>query len=369
MGLAEKIKEIQPLSWNDQNQSVFIIDQRRLPYEYKEIEITNHFEMADAIKNMTLRGAPLIGIAAAFGMVLAAKNNLELDYENFIESLRDADKLLRSTRPTGVNLTWALDKIQSMLQVQLNNVADPNSRDTWIPDRVGDGNRQMFNAILEKAKWILEDDINRCKKIAHVGAEHIKGQFKNKLCKGDKQDSNKLRIMTHCNAGALATGGYGTALGVIRKLHEENLIEMVYANETRPRQQGARLTVWELVHDNIPVTLNTDNMAAYLMQRGLIDCVVVGADRVATNGDAANKIGTYQLAIVAKYHNIPFYVAMPNSSLDESISCGDQIPIEERGVEEVTYINGKACTSDKANIINPSFDVTPKGLISAIFTE
>ena len=309
-----------------------LLDQRLLPYEFKYVEISSYEEMAIAIKDMVVRGAPAIGIAAAFGMALAAKKN---------EDLKNADEALRKTRPTAVNLMWALDEIEKT-----------------------DGS---FSEILKKAEWILEDDISRCKRMGEVGAQYIKNKFPNK----------KLKVMTHCNAGALATGGYGTALGVIRSLHKEGLVEMVYADETRPRQQGARLTVWELAYDNIPVTLNTDNMAAHLMKEGLIDLVIVGSDRVAANGDAANKIGTYQLAISANYHHIPFYVAVPHSTVDMTLITGDEIPIEERDSKEVSHINNQTCTATedlnqdlgKVNFVNPAFDVTPNALIEAIFTE
>ncbi len=320
-----KDSELCPLFWDKASESVKLIDQRLLPYELNLVAITNVQDMAKAIKDMVLRGAPLIGIAAAYGMALAAKQ----DYD-----LAKADSLLRSTRPTAVNLMWALDQVQGLTS---------------------------YEAILAKAHWILEDDITRCKAMSKVGAEYIKNKF---------GLNKKLRILTHCNAGALATGGYGTALGVIRTLHTEGLLEMVYADETRPRQQGARLTVWELANENIPVTLNTDNMAAHLMKQGLIDLVITGADRITANGDAANKIGTYGLAILAKYHHIPFYIAAPESTIDRSLKSGDEIIIEERHSSEVSHINGETCTAASGvSFVNPGFDVTPNELIEAIFTE
>ncbi len=334
--------ELRPLFWDDTNESVKLIDQRLLPYELQLVEITNVEDMANAIKDMVLRGAPLIGIAAAYGMALAAKQGYDL---------RAADILLRSTRPTAVNLMWALDLVKDLIS---------------------------YEEILVKAHWILEDDIARCKAMSKVGAEYIKKHHCStpslRATKGSVAISlaqtRPLRILTHCNAGALATGGYGTALGVIRTLHAEGLVEMVYADETRPRQQGARLTVWELVEDNIPVTLNTDNMAAHLMKQGLIDLVITGADRITANGDAANKIGTYGLAILAKYHNIPFYIAAPESTIDRSLSSGDEIIIEERDSSEVSHINGLTCTAASGTcFVNPGFDVTPNELIEAIFTE
>lgn len=341
-----KTDEIRPLIWDPEKETIKLIDQRALPYELKYVEISNPQEMAEAIKDMVLRGAPLIGIASAYGMALAAKLGQDLCL---------SDKLLRSTRPTAVNLMWALDQVQAVIQGSTLN-----------------SNQELYQKILTKANWILEDDIARCKAMSKVGAEYIKERH----CELTKRSEDgaaiqkKLRIMTHCNAGALATGGYGTALGVIRTLHSERLVEMVYADETRPRQQGARLTVWELVQDNIPVTLNTDNMAAHLMKQGLVDLVITGADRITVKGDAANKIGTYGLAILAKYHNIPFFVAAPQSTIDESLQHANDIPIEERCYSEVSHINGESCTAASGvNFTNPGFDVTPRELITAIFTE
>lgn len=342
-----KTKEIEPIRWDAATETVWLIEQRLLPYEFKYVEIKTHQEMALAIKDMVVRGAPAIGISAAFGMVLAIKNFTGGDFATYI---KEADELLRNTRPTAVNLMWALDEIQACIQ--------------------SSSQEDLYQNVLEKAKFILADDIDRCKSMGTVGADYIKEKFQAKISRGEK-----LRIMTHCNAGALATGGYGTALGVIRKLHEENLVEMVYSDETRPRQQGSRLTVWELAHDHIPVTMNTDNMAAHLMQQGLIDLVVVGTDRVAANGDCANKIGTYQLAITANYHKIPFFVAAPMSSVDKNIASGKDIPIEERDHQEVSHVNGVSCTAEanqdlgKIKFCNPGFDVTPNELIEAIFTE
>lgn len=332
--VAESIKEqvykngeLRPLFWDSTSASVKLIDQRLLPYELQLVEVANVQDMAEAIKNMTLRGAPLIGIAAAYGMALAAKAG---------EDLRAADLVLRSTRPTAVNLMWALGQVQGLTG---------------------------YEEILAKAHWILEDDIARCKAMSQVGAEYIKQKFKLDHRQG-------LRILTHCNAGALATGGYGTALGVIRTLHAEGLVEMIYSNETRPRQQGSRLTAWELAYEGIPVTMLSDNMAAHCMKQGMIDLVIVGADRIAANGDAANKIGTYQVAIVAKYHGVPFFVAAPESTIDRALSSGDLIPIEERDASELHTINGDLVTAASGvKFFNPGFDVTPRELIEAIFTE
>jgi methylthioribose-1-phosphate isomerase len=328
-------KALNPIHWDDSKESVFVIDQRLLPYEYKEIEINSYGEMAKAIKDMIVRGAPLIGIAAAYGMALAAKTGADLE---------EADKLLGSTRPTAVNLMWALDEIRLLRSSKPQN---------------------LYSAILEKAKWIHEDDINRCKKMSEHGAEYIKKKFAAKIA-----NKQKLKILTHCNAGALATGGYGTALGVIRKLHEEALVEMVYSNETRPRQQGSRLTAWELAYERIPVTMISDGMAAHCMKTQMIDLVIVGSDRITANGDVANKIGTYQVAIAAKHHNLAFYVAAPESTIDRSLESGDLIPIEERDSSELHTINGELVTAaEGVAFFNPGFDVTPNELVEVIFTE
>lgn len=342
-----KNTELSPARWNEEKEICELLDQRLLPYKFEYVEIKNYEEMSDAIRDMVLRGAPLIGIAAAYGMALAAKAG---------ENLEKADEVLRGTRPTAVNLMWALDEVQA-------TIANKNSSP-----------QELYPEILNKAKWIHADDIERCKKMGEVGADYIEQRFKQQLA-----ESGKLKIMTHCNAGALATGGYGTALGVIRSLHARGLVENVFTNETRPRQQGARLSAWELAHDQIPVTVVSDNMSAHLMSNNQVDLVVTGADRIASNGDAANKIGTYQLAICAKYHNVPFYMAAPVSSFDQSLENGRNIPIEERAAEEVSHINGKTCTVTEeienfkdfraAKFRNPAFDVTPKELIEQIFTE
>lgn len=347
--------ELRPLKFNTAEQCVEVIDQRLLPHEFKWVKIKNYQEMAFAIKDMIIRGAPLIGIGAAFGIALAAKDSQDLD---------EADQTLRATRPTAVNLMWALDESKKVIHQW---GLDKNS--CQKPDH-----ELLYKQLLEKANWIMQDDIERCHKMSECGAQYIKEKFFDftngkYLCKHTQQEK-KLRILTHCNAGALATGGYGTALGVIRELDKENLVEMVYSDETRPRQQGSKLTVWELAHDNIPVTMISDNMAAHTMKQGLIDLVVVGSDRITANGDAANKIGTYQVAISASFHQIPFFVAAPHSTIDMKLSSGELIPIEERDASELHTINEKAVTKiEGVNFYNPGFDVTPNHLIEAIFTE
>ena len=340
--MAATTQELRPLKWNSETASIMVIDQRLLPHELKWVEVSNAQEMAFAIKDMIIRGAPLIGIGAAYGMAMAARDKMDLD---------DADKLLRSTRPTAVNLMWALDECKKVIHEY------GLSRNTC-----GEfDHAALFRKLLEKAAWILEDDVARCKQMSKVGADYIKNKF---------GTDKKFRILTHCNAGALATGGYGTALGVIRELDKEGLVEMVYSDETRPRQQGSKLTAWELAHDNIPVTMISDNMAAHTMKQGLIDLVVVGSDRITANGDAANKIGTYQVAIVAQHHKVPFFVAAPHSTIDMNLASGDLIPIEERDPAELHTINEKLVTADQGvEFYNPGFDVTPNEMIEAIFTE
>ena len=328
--------KIKPIEWIDNHSRM--IDQTIIPYEYKYIDITSGQDMFDAIRNMIVRGAPAIGIAGGHGIVLYAQEGAKSikNLSDFKTWLIEKANYMKTSRPTAVNLMWACEQ-------QINIIKNSNSDiDTLIKE------------LTQKAIEIEYDDIDRCKKIGDFGAEVVP--------KG-------ATILTHCNAGALATGGYGTALGVVRSAFAKDNTIKVFADETRPRQQGARLTTFELAMDGIPVTLITDGMCSYFMKKGMINMVVVGADRIAANGDAANKIGTYTVAIAAKYHNIPFYVAAPLSTIDISIKSGDEIPIEERSREEVTHINGKIICSDKLNIINPGFDVTPNELITGIITE
>lgn len=328
--------KIRPITWD--NGKSKMLDQTRIPYEYKYVDITSGDDMFNAIKNMIVRGAPAIGIAGAQGIVLYAQEGKEKfdNLDTYKEWLIEKADFMSTSRPTAVNLMWACEEQKKVIN---NSQTDINT---------------LINELTEKAIEIELDDINRCKKMGDYGAEVVP--------KG-------ATILTHCNAGALATGGYGTALGVIRSAFANDNTIQVFADETRPRQQGARLTTFELAMDGIPVTLITDGMCSYFMSKGMIDMVVVGADRIAANGDTANKIGTYTVAIAAKYHNIPFYVAAPLSTIDISIKTGAEIPIEERDHEEVTHINGKIICSDKVKVINPGFDVTPNELISGIITE
>lgn len=334
--MAKFESKIKTIEWVDNCSKM--VDQTKFPYEFKYIDIKTGDEMYDAIKTMIVRGAPAIGIAGAHGVVLYAleleKQNLSFsDFKN--ELLKKADYIVTS-RPTAVNLYWAVEKQKNIIKNCASDIK------TLIDDLKSNG------------KKLELEDIEINKKIGDYGAEVVP--------KG-------ATILTHCNAGALATVGYGTALGVVRSAFANDPTIQVFADETRPRQQGARITTLELVMDGIPVTLITDGMCSYFMKKGMIDMVCVGADRIAANGDAANKIGTYTVAIAAKYHNIPFYVAAPLSTIDTSIKTGDEIIIEERSHDEVTTINGKKICADGVNIINPGFDVTPHELISGIITE
>lgn len=315
-----------------------MVDQTLFPYEYKYVDIKTGQEMYDAIQTMIVRGAPAIGIAGAHGVALYA---IELQKENlsreeFIRKLIEKSKYLASSRPTAVNLHWAVEK-----QIELIN----NS----ISDIDG-----IVKELIKNGIKLENEDIEINKKIGDFGATVV---------------PKSATILTHCNAGALATVGYGTALGVVRSAYANDNTVQVFADETRPRQQGARITTLELVMDKIPVTLITDGMCSYFMSKGMIDMVVVGADRIASNGDTANKIGTYTVAIAAKYHNVPFYVAAPLSTIDTNIKTGAEIPIEERSHDEVTHINGKRVCTEGVKIINPGFDVTPHELITGIITE
>ena len=333
MAFESKIKTIE---WVDNKSRM--IDQTILPYEFKTVDISTVEEMFYAIKDMIVRGAPAIGIAGAHGVSLAAieLSKVENDKSIFIKKLQEKADYLKSSRPTAVNLMWAVDK-QMKLALEIDGTIDA-----------------ITKALVENGIKLENEDIEINKKMGDYGAEVVP--------KG-------ATILTHCNAGALATVGYGTALGVIRSAYAKDPTIKVFADETRPRQQGARLTTWELTQDGIPTTLITDGMCSYFMSKGMIQMVVVGADRIAANGDTANKIGTYTVAIAAKYHNVPFYIAAPLSTIDTSIKSGKEIPIEERSHEEVTHINGDWVCAKEVNVINPGFDVTPHELITGIITE
>ncbi len=329
--------QIYPVIW--QNNCVSLIDQTRLPQEYSRVIINCSADMAQAIKTMIVRGAPAIGVAAAYGMYLGATEIETSDRALFLEHLEQVANGLRQTRPTAVNLFWAIARMLKTARNTTGTIAD------------------IRHILLKTAQEIQAEDLGTCQAIGDHGLSIL------------PSTPQKLRILTHCNAGSLATAGYGTALGVIRSAWREQRLERVYADETRPRLQGAKLTAWECVQENIPVTVITDSMAAHCMQQKMIDLVVVGADRIAGNGDAANKIGTYSLAIAAHAHNVPFYVAAPFSTIDFALAHGEQIPIESRDATEIYQIGNTALCAEGVEFYNPAFDVTPANLISAIITE
>jgi methylthioribose-1-phosphate isomerase len=317
-----------------ENNAVVILDQSQLPGKVVFERCLTPFEVAQAIRTLKVRGAPLIGVTAAFGMVLAAQN---FKGDNLVEHLIETAKMLVSTRPTAINLLWAVNRILKVIETNRTLARE-----------------EIIHLLVDEAMAMYEEDVAVNIAIGDNGQELM---------------GFNANVMTICNAGALATCGYGTALGVIRSAHRNNKIKMVWACETRPVLQGSRLTVWELTEDKIPVTLITDNMAGHTMAIKNIDIVITGADRIAANGDAANKIGTYSLAVLAKHHNIPFYIAAPLSTFDISLSSGQQIPIEERDEEEVRQIYGNYITVSAAKVFNPAFDVTPHQLITGIITE
>jgi len=321
--------------WN--SDKLILLDQRKLPFEKQYVECNTYTDVFFAIKDMIIRGAPLIGIVAAYGVVLGFKEVLQKNLsDDFIYEV--IDKLSQS-RPTAVNLFWALDKMKKAFEIAKSIQNDKDS---------------IYKALLDEAISIENQDKNINKKMSEFGATLI------------KHNSN---ILTHCNAGALATGGYGTALGVIREAYFSVKNIHVYIDETRPYLQGARLTAFEMCEEGIPNTVICDNMAGYLMKLKKIDYVVVGADRIAANGDVANKIGTYSLSVLAKHHSIPFLVVAPISTFDLSIDSGEKIPIEERSKDEIKYFKGVQIVPDNSNIFNLSFDVTPYENITAIITE
>jgi len=314
-----------------------MIDQTLLPTEFKQIDIADVEAMWEAIKVLRVRGAPAIGVAAAFGTVVGIQSSQAADWDAFQADLAKATDYLATSRPTAVNLFWALDRMK--------RVAAEN-RSLAIPE--------LKQRLLDEALAICEEDKATCRAIGRHGAELVKD--------GDG-------ILTHCNAGGLATADYGTALAVMFAAHEQGKTIHAYADETRPLLQGARLTTWELMQAGIDVTLICDNMAAQVMREGRIDLVVVGADRIAANGDAANKIGTYGVAILAREHGIPFYVAAPASTFDLSLPTGEGIPIEQRGAEEITEGFGRRTAPHGAKVYSPAFDVTPAAYIAGIITE
>jgi len=327
----KKYDTIRPIVWQDDH--LELLDQRILPGEYKFISYTEVKPVADAIRDMVVRGAPAIGITAAYGVVLAARHRYAGNPDNWLQGMQADFATLAASRPTAVNLFWAIERMQRCCAgIQ----GDPEPR------------------LLEEAHAILQEDIAANYHMGELGASLIEPGS---------------GVLTHCNAGALATGGYGTALGVIRSAWAQGKITEVHADETRPWMQGARLTAWELLQDSIPVDLNTDGAAAWLMKQGKVQWVIVGSDRIAANGDVANKIGTYNLAVLAKHHGIKFMVAAPTSTIDMSVACGEDIPIESRDSSEILSLGGQKLAAQGAGAWNPVFDVTPAELVDAIVTE
>jgi methylthioribose-1-phosphate isomerase len=323
---------VETIEWTDGG--VVMIDQTRLPLEEKYVTCRSYEEVATAIRDMIIRGAPAIGVAAAMGVAIGAMQADAADLDRQFAVICDT---LAGTRPTAVNLFWAIDRMKRV-----------------YAGLRGQPIEAIRKGLIEEARLVREEDIAICRTIGRNGAALV---------------PDGRTVLTHCNAGALATAGYGTALGVIRAAVEAGKRVDVFADETRPFLQGARLTVWELQQDGIPTTLITDNMAGHFMKAGRIGCVVVGADRIAANGDVANKVGTYSVAVLAKENGVPFFVAAPVSTLDLTLESGDEIPIEQRAAAEVTHVFGHAVAPAGTAVENPAFDVTPARYVSAIITE
>jgi len=329
---------IQTLEWTESG--VVFIDQTKLPTEEVYVTCTTHQQVADVIRNMVVRGAPAIGVAAAMGIALGVKNSKATNAADLKKDFDQICEAIRQTRPTAVNLFWAIRRMTEKFE---------SLRPRTIAEI-----RQAQQVMIEESQRMHAEDIAANQAMGRHGATLM---------------PSTGGVLTHCNAGALATAGYGTALGVIRAAVEAGKKIHVYADETRPFLQGSRLTAWELMKDGIPTTVISDNMAGVMMQQGKIGAIVVGADRIAANGDVANKIGTYTVAILAKEHGIPFYVAAPISTVDLATPDGSKIPIEQRNAREVTHIGGRQMTPDGVEIENPAFDVTPAKYIAAIITE
>jgi methylthioribose-1-phosphate isomerase len=325
------------IEWTEEG--VRMIDQRKLPSVEEYPVFKTYQEVADAIRVMVVRGAPAIGVAAAMGVALGVRDSKAETIEALREDFQRISDTLASTRPTAVNLFWAIERMKQLFR----EIATENSNKRTVADR-----------LIKEALAIQAEDIENNKRMGRFGQELL---------------PNTGTVLTHCNAGALATAGYGTALGVIRAAIENGKRLRVLADETRPFLQGARLTAWELWKDDIDVRVISDNMAGSFMRQGLVDAVIVGADRIAANGDVANKIGTYPVAVLAKQHEIPFYVAAPFSTLDLNITDGSHIPIEQRDPTEVTHIGGVRVVPDGVSVFNPAFDVTPHEFVTAIITD
>jgi methylthioribose-1-phosphate isomerase len=331
------LSTIQPIQWDTERKLLILLDQTKLPLEETYIEFTDPGAVAIAIRDLVVRGAPAIGCTAAYGVALAARQYTGNDTGELAAFVRQAMAALAESRPTAVNLFWALTRMGKRLD-----------------SLEGQGCDHIRNALEKEAFLIFEEDLASCKAMGDFGAELV---------------PENAKILTHCNAGALATAGYGTALGVIRSAHRDGKVSMVWVDETRPVLQGARLTAWEMVKEKIPATLITDNMAGFIMASGEVDFVVVGSDRIAANGDVANKIGTYSVAVLAQRHNIPFVVAAPLSTIDAAAVSGEDIPIEERESGEVTGYGTERWAPPEIRVFNPAFDVTPAELVTAIVTE
>jgi len=326
---------ISPLRWAGDR--LVLVDQTRLPIEEVERSCATWPEVADAIRTLVVRGAPAIGVAAAFGVALAARRSGAREFEGLLADLEEAIKGLGATRPTAVNLFWALERMRRLSLAGRGRPLD-----------------EIRAGLLAEAQAILDEDLAANRAMGAHGAALV---------------PPGARILTHCNAGALATAGYGTAVGVIRAAHAQGKVALVWVDETRPVLQGSRLTAWEMVKEGIPHRLISDVAAASVMQRGEVDLVVTGADRIAANGDTANKIGTYGVAVLARHHGIPFYVAAPFSTIDTAIASGASIVIEERDPAEVRSLGGRQTAPAESPVYNPAFDVTPAELIAAIITE
>jgi methylthioribose-1-phosphate isomerase len=325
------------IAWQDDE--VVMVDQRKLPGREIYVHCKTAKEVARAIKSMVIRGAPAIGVAAAMGIALGMRRSKAQGTRQFAVEFNILCDLMAGTRPTAVNLFWAIDRMK---------------RSFGAGVQAGESVADLQARLVREAQAIHDEDVASCRAMGQFGAAVV---------------PDGARILTHCNAGALATAGYGTALGVIRAAAEQGKVRGVFADETRPFLQGARLTAWELVRDQIPTTVITESMAGPLMRRGDVDFIVVGADRIAANGDVANKIGTYTVAMMAKAHGVPFYVAAPLSTIDLATPDGDGIPIEQRSAREITHLGSTRLTPDGASIWNPAFDVTPHDLIAGIITE
>ncbi|MCG6919673.1 MAG: S-methyl-5-thioribose-1-phosphate isomerase [Acidobacteria bacterium] len=329
-----EVDVVPTVAWEDG--TVVMIDQRRLPHEQVFVRCRDHHEVGAAIQDMVIRGAPAIGVAAALGLALGVRNSSS-ESTTLRAEWDDMCAVLAASRPTAVNLFWAIERMRRRFESQ-----------------VATGGEPLRTALLDEALAIQAEDVAACRRMGDLGAELLPAA---------------ARVLTHCNAGALATAGYGTALGVVRSAAREGRLEQVFADETRPYLQGARLTAWELQQDHIPVTVITDNMAGHLMARGEVNAVIVGSDRIAANGDVANKIGTYTVAVLAKEHGIPFFVVAPVSTFDLSTPTGADIPIEERPAAEVTHLAGRPITPMGVAVRHPAFDVTPHRYVTAIVCE